>query len=119
MAQSATTVLAPNPTPPTNFMAGYANTWPTSPTDVKNKPPSADYASTVWNDPWHPGVTNPTHPSSNNPSGVVTSTAPPYLDDGNTQTGYINTGTNTVVFGAPASGTAHEGAGTETLATAT
>jgi len=108
MAQSALTVTAPNPTPPTNVMAGYANTFGST---TQTKPPSADYASTVWNDPWHPGVTNPTQPAGNNPSGVTTSTAPPYLDDG--------TATSVVTFGAPASGTAHEGAGTETLATAT
>jgi hypothetical protein len=108
MAQSATTVTAPNPTPPTNFMAGYNNTWPSGQGD---KPPSADFAATVWNDPWHPGNTGTawlaTHPAY--PSGVTDSTAPPYLDDGSA--------TSTVVFGAPASGTAHEGAGTETLST--
>jgi hypothetical protein len=104
MAQSATTVTPGNPTPPTNFMAGYANS---------GGPPSAAYASTVWNDPWHPGNTGTdwlaNHPAY--PSGVTNPTAPPYLDDG--------AATAATAFGAPASGAAHEGAGTESVNTVT
>lgn len=108
MAQSALTVTPPNPTPPTNFGAGIANT---PKAGFQTPPPNLDFAATVYNDPWHPGVTNVTHPSSNNPSGVTTSTVPPYLDDG--------TVSSNTAFAAPNSGAAAEGAGSEVVATQT
>src|SRR5215510_5423060 len=95
MTQSALTVTPPNPTPPTNYGTGYANTGPTT------KPPNTAFADSVYGtitpggDPWHPGVSP--------------NTAPPYLDDGTAATG--------VAFAAPASGTVAEGAGTEVVAT--
>lgn len=120
MAQSALTVTPPNPTPPTNFGAGYANTGPTT------KPPNVAYAATVYNDPWHPGVTNVTHPAANNPSGVAVSTVPPWLDDGVTQDAThfsINekfpTAVTGLAFAAPNSGAASEGAGSEVAVTQT
>lgn len=108
MAQSALTVTPPNPTPPTNFGAGYANT-----TDIagSTRPPNTSLAATVWNDPWHPGVTNVTHPAANNPSGVTVSTVPPYLDDG--------TASAAAAFATPNSGAAAEGAGSEVAVTQT
>ena len=91
MAQSAVTVTPPNPTPPTNMTAGLANTGPTTP------PPSLAFADTVWSsDPYHPGR--------------APNTIPPYLDDG--------VATSSLVFGAPNSGTASEGAGSELSVTA-
>jgi hypothetical protein len=108
MAQSAITCTPPNPSPPTNFGAGYANT-----TDIagSTRPPNISLAATVWNDPWHPGVTNVTHPAANNPSGVTVSTVPPYLDDG--------TASAAAAFAAPNAGAASEGAGTEVVVTQT
>jgi hypothetical protein len=126
MAQSALTVTAPNPTPPTNFAATGA-TPPNPPNFTKN----------TYNDPknW----------SSVNPKDFP----PPYFDDGAAQSGIVfitNTaalasgsaataggtegtypGTNTPppntvnnVGATPASSSvAHEGAGTEVAVTAT
>lgn len=97
MAQSTTTVTPPNPTPPTNFGSGYANTGPTT------KPPNVAFVDAVYGtltpggDPWHPGVA---------PNSV-----PPYLDDGTAAAG--------TAFAAPNSGAASEGAGTEVVVTQT
>ena len=111
MAQSAITVTPKNPTPPTNFGTGYANTGlPT------NMPPNLAFLDTVYGtldatpggpasgDPWHPGVTTLNGVSTGN-------TAAPYLDDG--------TASNVLAFAAPNSGTAAEGAGTEVAVTQT
>jgi hypothetical protein len=103
MAQNALTVTPENPTPPTNFGVGIANAGKFTP-----GPPSVDYATTVYNDQFHPGVTNPTGPT---PPGMSTSTLPPYLDDGTA--GALS------AFAAPNSGVASEGAGTEVIVTAT
>ena len=99
MAQSATTVTPPNPTPPTNMGSGIANA---------GTPPTAAYASTVYNDPWKPGNPSPTGPQMPN---TTPSTLPPFLDDGAAGT--------LEAFAAPNSGTAAEGAGTEVVVTAT
>lgn len=104
MAQSALTVLAISPTPPTNFGSGYVNAG-----KFTAGPPHADYPATVYNDPYHPGVTNPTGPLTG--SGNSTSTAPPFLDDGTAGSG--------TAFAAPSSGAAAEGAGTEVVVTQT
>jgi hypothetical protein len=101
MAQSTLTVTPNNPTPPTNFGAGYVNAGKFTP-----GPPTVDYAASVYNDPWHPGQPNPTGPL---PPNTTASTLPPYLDDGVAASG--------LVFAAPASGTAAEGAGTEVAVT--
>jgi IPT/TIG domain len=96
--QSSITVTPHNPSPPTNFGTGYANTGvPTS------LPPNLAFADSVYGtitpggDPWHPGK--------------APNTVPPYLDDG-------TAGTD-VVFAAPNSGAAAEGAGTEVVVTQT
>jgi len=110
MAQSAITVTPPNPTPPTNYGAGIANTGLSGST----MPPRPALADAVYGvasgDPWHPGT--------------APNTLAPYLDDGiaNAYPGSINEAASppsAVVFAAPNSGTAAEGAGTETLVTAT
>jgi hypothetical protein len=111
MAQSALTVTPHNPSPPTNFGTGYANTGlPTS------LPPNLAFADTVYGvidatpggpasgDPWHPGVATLNGVSTGN-------TVPPYLDDG--------TAATAIAFAAPNSGTAAEGAGTEVVVTQT
>lgn len=114
MAQSATTVTAPNPTPPTNFGLGVANAGPTT------MPPNIAFADSVYGtitaggDPWHPGR--------------APNTVPPYLDDGAGTAAAVQEMITSVndprvavdikLFKAPNSGTGHEGAGTELSVTA-
>jgi len=113
MAQSALTVTAPNPTPPTNLGSGIANTGLTAGTE----PPTTAYASTVYNDNFHPGYTNTTGPTA---PYATTPTVPPWLDDGFVRdVTTANPYPNGQAFAAVASGTAHEGLGTEVVVTQT
>jgi hypothetical protein len=134
MAQSSITTTPHNPSPPTNVASGYANLAQIFPPNVSlhsTVPPTLSLADNVYGvidatpggpasgDPWHPGVTTLNGVSTGN-------SAPPYLDDGITQSATWNsinekspTVVSGVVFAAPASGPAAEGAGTEVLVTQT